>query len=177
VSEPHLSDGPVACPARVLAAWCGELAAIVARLDPTVFARRVPGGGVGEHVRHGLDHLRAVLADAPQGVIDYECRRRGWAVERDPEIAAMELWHCAATFTALSGRDPDRPVWVRQRIHPEAEAVETRSSWGRELVSALSHEIHHAAILRPRLEAAGVALPPGFGVAPGTLAYRATAAT
>jgi len=176
VSDPRATHDAGSCPARTLAAWCGELAAIVARIQPTVFAHRSPGGAIGEHVRHGLDHLLAVIDGAPQGVVDYERRRRGWAGERDPELAAMELWRCAASFTALSGRDLDRPIRVRQRIHPGAEALETTSSWGRELVVALSHEIHHAAILRPRLEAAGVALSPDFGVAPGTIAYRRSVA-
>lgn len=159
-------------PALLLADWCRSLAATIERLSPAAYTRRQDGASIGEHLRHGLDHLGAVIAGAEHGLIDFERRRRGWQGERESALAVAELRAQATALAALAERDPTTPVVVRVIADPQAEPLRLTSTWGRELVAVLSHEIHHAAILRPRLEAAGLELPASFGVAPSTVAFR-----
>ncbi|TVR40975.1 MAG: hypothetical protein EA402_13370 [Planctomycetota bacterium] len=161
---------------KLLAQHCLELAEIIEKIAPQDYVSSNPNGSIGEQVRHGLDHLQALLAGAEAEIIDYEQRRRGWVGERKPALAVSELRQLSHCFHRLSGADPTRSLSVVVQVDPGQEPAQWPSTWGRECVAMLSHEVHHAAMLRPRLEAAGCSLPAHFGIAPSTVAHRSTCA-
>lgn len=169
-AQPAVAGAPPL--AALLATQCRQLATLLGGLNPAVFSARDHGATIGEHVRHGLDHLRAVHRGATSGVVDYEQRRRGWAGERDAAQAMAELAHLATAFDALRAADLLRPVVVRCLVDPGQPAIALASTLARELLFAQSHETHHAAIIARILDGAGLAPPPGFGIAPSTQAFR-----
>lgn len=159
-----------------MALHCRQFAAILEHLSPESYRARPGHSSIGEHVRHGLDHLRAILLRGGAPLIDFENRRRGWEGEQNPALARAEFEHLALVCETLTDFDMAAPVRVRCCIDPHRVPVEVSSTLGRELLFGLSHEIHHGAILRPILEKLAVKLPPGFGIAPSTVAYRETLA-
>jgi hypothetical protein len=51
----------------------------------------------------------------------------------------------------------------------------TGSTYGREFVYSIAHAIHHYALISVMARLTQTELPPGFGVAPSTLAHRKAA--
>jgi hypothetical protein len=157
-----------------MALHCRQFAAILGGLSDEDYRDRPGRSSIGEHVRHGLDHLRAILLRDGGTLIDFEQRRRGWEGEQNPALARAELEHLALVCETLTAFDMATPVRVRCCVDPHQVPVEVASTLGRELLFGLSHEIHHGAILRPILERLALDLPPDFGIAPSTVAYRQT---
>jgi hypothetical protein len=174
-----------------------NVADLVAGLDDATYRdqrnptfRSSPGG----HIRHLLDHVRALIAglDSTDGLICYDRRRRGTDVEnnRDACLTAIgglrgRLSHWlaaageageaaaqAAVLPAPQGRifDPARSVRVEQIVDPGREPILLESNALRELVFVFHHSIHHAALLAARMRSAGFEVPEQFGIAPATLA-------
>jgi len=103
------------------------------------------------------------------GAVDYDSRVRGTSVETDPEAAAVALEQvCDALSACLA--DVDRQVSVCSVTDRDGARVETRSTFGRELVFLQSHTVHHAAMIRAILAAADLEVPAEFGFAPATIA-------
>jgi len=157
-----------------LAESCRERAALLHQISPAVYADRSRGSSVGEHVRHGLDHLHAIINGHASGLVDYDIRRRGWAGESDSTLAIGELDGLATRFDAIPPSELLRPLVVRCCVSPDQPAVELPTTLARELLFALSHETHHAAIISRLFEDHGVAVPAGFGVAASTIIHRAS---
>src|SRR5262245_11704432 len=62
-----------------------ELRSMIERLDDESYAAPAPGrssGGIGGHVRHCLDHVRALLSATRSRLCTYDRRARGTDVER-----------------------------------------------------------------------------------------------
>ncbi len=171
--QPGLAAEP-ATPALAaqLASHCRLLASVVEGLPDAAFADRSAGSSIGEHVRHSLDHLQAIVRGLTDGRVDYECRRRGWAGERDVALANGELHDVAANLSRLTPHDLLRPLLVVCSIDPASPPVVLPSTLARELLFGLSHEVHHAALLVQMLARHGCTAPVGFGVAPSTQAFR-----
>lgn len=158
--------------AITLAKQCRSLSAVLATISPSVYTSHAHGSSIGEHIRHGLDHLKAVLHGLNDGVVDYEQRRRGWAGERDLALALTELAEIAEVCLALRPADLNRPVKVRCVIDAAVPPVELMSNLARELLFVLSHENHHAAILSRILVLHGLQPPADFDLAPSTVSWR-----
>ena len=127
------------------------------------------GASLGGHVRHVLDHVAAIVDAGETGRVDYERRERGTPVERDPERASMEVRRLVEAL-GEDGRPAVSDVEVVFRPRSDAPPVHIRSNEERELAFALSHTIHHCAMMRGILHAHGVGAPERFGYAPSTLA-------
>lgn len=154
---------------------------LYSHLEAEVF-RSTPGG----HVRHLLDHVRALLRglsgettdEASQRMICYDRRARGTAIEHDPDACLAliaELRHELARLLqkeepVFQQSPPQVPLYVEQIVRPGHPAVILESNALRELVFVYHHSIHHAALIAARLRQAGMSVPADFGVAPATLA-------
>lgn len=152
-----------------------ELAGVVESLTPEQFIQpcgeSFANGSIGSHVRHCLDHVRA-LTEASDGCVDYDRRIRGTEIERDPAAALRELRRLQANLGSLNHQSSTEPVRVRVILTRDGEAVDVRSTLGRELAFVLSHTIHHNALVRGMAGVLGAPLPPTFGYAPATLSHR-----
>lgn len=127
----------------------------------------------GPHLRHVMDHHAALLADGADTFLDYDHRARDRRFESDPALALERLHELQLALAALRDRQLNETVSVGLTIGTEGDTFMVgTSSLGRELLFLASHAIHHFALIRPRLEAAGVVLPDSFGKAPDTVRYE-----
>jgi hypothetical protein len=66
------------------------------------------------------------------------------------------------------------PVKVRCEVsYADGLSPVTRSSFGREMVYAIAHAIHHYALISVMARLSGIQLPERFGVAPSTVPHVA----
>jgi hypothetical protein len=151
--------------------------ALVAMLDDVTYRRRLPAAmdaSVGGHYRHALDHFRNLLEADDTGVVDYDRRFRGTAIELDCTAALAETRRLAGLLEDLPPDWPDRALGVRTlAIRGGNAADETRSTAGREAVYCVMHAVHHYALIRIICGLQGCELPATFGVAPSTVAAHA----
>lgn len=127
---------------------------------------------LGSHYRHVLEHVRIPL-DAPLGgTIDYDRRKRDTATERCLTSAQAETRRLIARLEQLDPDTLSAPVWVSQDAGPTWKDQVVRSTLERELVFAMSHCVHHFAIMALLARVQGIDLPACFGVMPSTLDAR-----
>jgi uncharacterized damage-inducible protein DinB len=163
-------------PALALAGCLMELAGLLEAASDLDYRARPEGGvsgSVGAHVRHCLDHVRAVLDAAKGGLLSYDCRERDTAVEDDRTLGIVALRQHSGRLDALADCPADQPMRLEAQVDCSGDAVEVTSSLGRELVFVLQHTIHHQAIVALLLAARGIAIPPRFGYAPSTIRRHA----
>jgi hypothetical protein len=157
--------------ARQLGRLLDDLASIVIGLDvPAYLARPLPGisGSIGEHVRHCLDHIAALVMAPGSTTLSYDHRERGTNVERDPAEALVQILRLRAAANRAGERALDEPVLVESLLSDAGDTVASWSSVGRELAFVASHTIHHQALIAMLLGIQGLSVPERFGYAPST---------
>ena len=148
-----------------------EIGALLMTVPSGVYTARVESGvsgSVGEHVRHCLDHVSALLAADPSTTLSYDRRRRGTAIEQDCAAAQQQILHLKAALGPWTRRSLDEPVRVSSLIDPSGTSIAGWSTFGRELAFVLNHTVHHMATMAAVLALHDVNVPPGFGYAPST---------
>jgi hypothetical protein len=150
--------------------------ALLDALDDETYVKRSSGpfdASVGEHYRHVLEHF-VTLADAlPSRVIDYDARRRDRQMDCRREYAASQTSATIRRFQHLSDEDIDAACEVLYEVgYGQIRQLGMTSTVAREIVFAVSHAVHHFALIRVTCAEFGLELSPSFGVAPSTLAYR-----
>jgi uncharacterized damage-inducible protein DinB len=161
--------------AEALIAVLSQLASVVEALTDEQYTRKPVGvisSGVAGHVRHSLDHVDALLAGLADGEIDYDRRERGTPVEKIREIALGALRERMARLAVAPLPPPDRRLRLRTLLTECDPPVDLGTTAGREFAYALSHTIHHNALVSVIAKTMGVAVPDRLGYAPATLAYR-----
>ena len=146
---------------------------LIAALPVEVYATAPAGrrSGPGPHVRHILDHYRALLdglATATSGGpirVDYEARERDERLERDPDFALATIESLIAGLRSL-GAVPGGTL-----VEVESDGHGGGSTLARELLFLLSHTVHHQALVALLLLPLGVEVDECFGVAPSTLRH------
>jgi hypothetical protein len=158
---------PVAAFGRMLS----EMEMLLIGMDQETYCGRfAPGvsGSIGEHVRHCLDHVSALLTADPAATLSYDHRHRGTAVETEPASAIRHLVECRRVLDTWGGRSLDEPVRVSSLIAASGESVTGWSTLARELAFVMSHTIHHQALIAVLLAIRGHGVPDRFGYAPST---------
>lgn len=166
-----MSDAVLGCAEAV-----GRCLALLDDMDGAALVAR-PGGeaSVGEHLRHGLDHVACFERGLADGCIDYDCR------DRDP-LVETEIERCRARFAEardfLIALDPgmlSQAIDVRQTAAPGAVPTEARSTIARELAFLSGHTLHHLALAALTLRLSGTACDVD-AAAFSTAAHRASQA-
>lgn len=168
-----LGDAGRAVPAA-LAAVLQQLADVLAAMTDGQYVQKPVGvftSSLGGHVRHCLDHCTALLAAVSTGMLDYDDRARGTAIETDRGVALAALHETQAQLAQLAAGALDQPLQLTALLTPAGPRLESASSLGRELVFVLSHTIHHGALIAAMCATLGISVPAGFGYAPATLAH------
>ena len=158
-------------PQGALTRLLDDLAAVVLRASAEVYtAKPLPGvsGSVGQHVRHVLDHVTALVTARPYGSITYDRRERGTPVETDRSAALRAMMRLKPLVTALTDEELDSPVVVSALFERGREPGSARSTFRRELFFVIDHTIHHQALIATLLAIAGEGVPDTFGFAPST---------
>lgn len=165
---------PEASAAAAMLAQCREL---LQDLPAPVYSRAssvLPGGTIGKHLRHLLDHVEAALgATEPDSVIDYDHRERETAVEDSVLVGLGAIDRLRRQLAPLEAAAMGRPVRVRSMLSGDGAEAEHGSTLGRELAFAMHHGLHHQAMIGAICREHGIAVARDFGKAPSTLAYEA----
>jgi hypothetical protein len=151
-----------------------QTAALLGSLTDEQYALKPVGvvpSSIGGHVRHCLDHIDALLRGAGDGLLEYDRRERGTDVERSRTAALEAIRRQERQLLDFPWPNGHRPLRLSVLVSPDAPPTVVVSSLDRELAFALSHTIHHGALIAVMAKLLGVAVPADFGYAPSTLAH------
>jgi uncharacterized damage-inducible protein DinB len=149
-----------------------QLASVIQRLDDRQYTQKPVGvieSSVGGHVRHCLDHVRALLAAVESGHLDYDHRERDTPIESLRPCAIAAIDDMIQALDSLPRFVITRPLSVSVSMSSDQPPVSVLSSVGRELAYVLSHTIHHNAIVNAMVKTLGAWVPERFGYAPSTI--------
>ena len=163
----HAAPAPAA---RALRGQLEGLRAVVSRLPSRLYvaAPSRASGSIGAHVRHCLDHVRALVASGSASEMSYDGRLRGTAVETEPFAAVEEIDRLCLELEDVDASRLGDLVRLRSLAERDGPVVHVQTTIGRELAFVIQHTIHHAAIIAVLLEQVGVSVPDDFGYAPST---------
>jgi hypothetical protein len=158
-------------PFQALSDLLAELGSVVIGLPNDIYRTTLDGavsGSIGEHVRHCLDHVAALLQPTPTGTLSYDHRARGTAVETDPAAALQRIYRLKTALAQWHGRSLDEPIRVASLISLRGDSLISWSTLAREFAFVVSHTIHHQAVIAVLLSLHGYAVPDRFGHSPAT---------
>lgn len=164
--------------AAPLAQIMRELRVLLAALSSDQYSARAgdlfANSTIGGHVRHCLDHARALVDGLRTGIVNYDRRARGTNIETDLTAADAELGCLIASVERLAKLDADDSIGVSVMPTRDGVSITLSSTLARELAFVLSHTIHHNATIRGIALSlgGGGAVPATFGYAPSTLAHQ-----
>lgn len=144
-------------------------ARLISVLDDAVFASAGRSrGSIGGHIRHILEFVQCLLDGFDKGLVDYSARKRDAEIESDRRAALTAISVLSIRLLSLDAFELDSMVRIRSE---NADGVWLCSSLGRELEYLKSHAVHHHALVKERLDASGIRVDDGFGVAASTQRY------
>ena len=136
-------------------------------------AHGASGASIGAHYRHSLEHFKILLEAANETQVDYDQRERDAGLENE-RLFALQVtrdFRHAARF--LSTMPANRPIEARYKIsYAGSGACSAASTVGREIMYAVSHAIHHYALIGLICGMRKIPVPEDFGVAPSTVEYQ-----
>jgi hypothetical protein len=116
-----------------------------------------------------IECLQELEKGYPEGLVNYDLRKRHLVLETDVDFARLQL----ATIGAVLDK-PDKPLVLEATVEGGVQ-VRLASSYDRELHHHLDHMVHHMALIRVGLLALDpILLPESFGVAYATMRSRAS---
>ena len=146
-------------------------------LSADLYTRRVPlafNACIGGHYRHCLDHFTSLLRGLDADEVDYDHRERDARIESQPDFALMLTQQMRSQLERLPLSALDGRVRARCEVsYAHGDAPVTGSTFGREMVYAIAHAIHHYALISVMARLMDAKLPEHFGVAPSTVAHNA----
>lgn len=155
-----------------------ELAQVIAALSDEQYVRNPVGvmpSHIGGHVRHSLDHVRALLTSIRSGRIDYDHRERGTPIESSRWAALRAIQDLIDELRPLRAVAMEAPLTMFMMMTANAQPIELSTTFTREAGYVLSHTIHHNAIIGAMVKTLGGWLSPRFGYAPSTIAHQRNA--
>lgn len=134
----------------------------------------MPGGTVGKHLRHLVDHYEAIarVATAADEVVDYDHRERDVPMENSRDEALRGLSNLRTRVQSMRALPPARLIQVRVMVTGSGHEATLTSSLARELAFATHHGVHHQAMMRAIAGEFGVEAAPDFGKAPSTINHE-----
>ncbi|MFT4606302.1 MAG: putative damage-inducible protein DinB [Rhodothermales bacterium] len=128
--------------------------------------------GIGDHLRHVIEHYQCFLTGFESGAINYDSRKRDRSISSDRVHAATVLRDLKDELLAIDMAD--KAVSVRQDgSDSDADAEPwSQSTIRRELQYLQAHTVHHYALIAFILRLQGREPSPSFGMAPSTLRHR-----
>ena len=124
---------------------------------------------IGQHVRHIIELFQCLESGYPQGIVNYEKRKRDPLIENDKQLALELLQNI---YKNLDKADKELTLQACYDDH-STELVSIPTNYFREVAYNLEHTIHHMALIRVGInEVSSVSLPEEFGVASSTLKHQ-----
>jgi len=167
--EPHLNA------ANPLIVLLHQLSEVIENLTDRQYAMKPVGivdSSIGGHVRHCLDHVSSFLDAVDTGNLNYDHRRRNTSIETSRSAALARVDELIAQLRDLRSDFVDQSCTLQILLSPDEPPISVNTTLGRELAYAVSHTIHHNALIDIMLRILGHAPPAGFGYAPSTIAHE-----
>ena len=121
---------------------------------------------IGEHMRHIIELLGALLDHYDNGYINYDKRKRDIILQSDTKEAIKILEKYCSELDK-----PNKSLYLKHNCFSDSETLET--NYFRELLYNLEHSIHHQALIKVALyKLSHIKITDSFGLAPSTLEYR-----
>jgi VIT1/CCC1 family predicted Fe2+/Mn2+ transporter len=160
---------------QLLAELRNELAAaivLIERLDDAIFTEPSGrNGSIGAHFRHNIELVKALYYGVETGSVDYAARSRDRTIETDRSAAIRAFQSLIERGREFASLDISTPLSVASESVP---GLDIASSFGRELEFAISHTVHHHALIAERLREMCVGIDSMFGVAAATRRFWET---
>lgn len=138
-------------------------------------AREPFRASIGGHFRHVLEHFHCLIEGLPNGVVNYDARRRNPRIENEVSFASIATCDVLRVLKKWSGATLERGCKTVSSVAYQSQAPALLdSNAGRELAYCIAHAIHHFAIIRLICGEAGVEVPKEFGYAPSTLKHQSS---
>jgi hypothetical protein len=148
---------------------------LLSELDDATYcaiAEKPYGSSIGQHYRHVLEHFVSVANALLTGTIDYDHRERNREWETSVATATSATMSLLDVFRALTPEQLRGSCIVRYTVGYYGEPEIFDNSFAREVAYAVSHAVHHFAIIRFVAAAFNIVVPDEFGIAPSTLKHR-----
>lgn len=176
-SETRANPSDVLQAAEKLLGQCADIVGVLSDAQYAKLSEAMPGGSVGKHLRHTLDHYSAIGEAIDGGApVEYDRRVRGGPIETSTRAAMESIASLRAGLEGLAA-ELARPVSVRVMLDGDGACAELHSTVGREVAFATHHAVHHLAMIRVICAEMGVEVGSETGVAPSTVHHeRHTAA-
>ncbi|PIQ60983.1 MAG: hypothetical protein COV99_10300 [Bacteroidetes bacterium CG12_big_fil_rev_8_21_14_0_65_60_17] len=133
--------------------------------------------GVGEHMRHIVEHYQLFLDGLASGRVDYDARKRDDRISSSRSFAIDVMGNLIDDLNAIDSSDAALEIKMAASHAPDSSSPLSNSTILRELQYLQAHTIHHYALIAIILRIQGVEPTPDFGVAPSTLQHRASLVT
>lgn len=149
-----------------------QLGETIRQLTPAAYVQpctSLVNNTIGQHVRHIIELFQCLENGYPNGVVNYESRKRNTFIETDKELALRLLQNIYSNL----GR-PDKQLMLNASYDDHStEPVSIVTNYFREIAYNLEHTIHHMALIRVGInEVSTINLPENFGVASSTVKHR-----
>ncbi len=134
---------------------------------------------IGNHIRHINDHFFALMEGSRIGIIDYNTRNRGSAIETDSNIAIQQVnqildW-IEVSENSHTKDDLNKAIKIISEIDCiQTQSMEFSSNIARELLYLINHTIHHTAHIGLIAKNNGIEIPLDVGMAPCTMTFLRT---
>ncbi|MBW0500532.1 hypothetical protein O181_040247 [Austropuccinia psidii MF-1] len=131
-------------------------------------------GTVGKHLRHLHDHFKILLetSESRTNTLNYDVRRKNNFMENSRQVALNEFETTRNKLiqvldSRIQNLNQDQKLNL---ISVTPAKMKFQTSFNRELWFAISHAIHHFALIRAIVtRELSLKLPQSFGVAPNTI--------
>lgn len=156
----------------------GQIKKVLDHIEPVAYSKSLEvfnGSTLGQHFRHIFDFYHSIFKGWQHGVIDYAQRERNPLIEISPDEASLAF---NTVIESLDMIDEKLQVTVHADFSniPLEYRPLLQSTYGRELMFAHDHAIHHLALIKIGLKTEFPQIPieQNLGVAPSTLRYKET---
>jgi hypothetical protein len=125
---------------------------------------------IGQHTRHIIEFFQTLNQGYPNGIVNYDKRKRDHLLETNRDLALEEL----STILENIGK-ADKDILLISSYPDETLSKQdtVKSTYYREIMFNLEHTIHHMALIRIGIhESTSMFVPAEFGVAPATTQHR-----
>jgi len=127
------------------------------------------GATIGQHVRHIIELFICLDNGYNNGVINYDKRKRDYAIETNKDLANNLL---KSIYLTLDKQNKDLLLETAFDDH-SSESIAINTNYYREIAYNLEHTVHHMALIRVGItEVSNIEVPNSFGVASSTIKYR-----
>lgn len=150
---------------------CEEL---LNRLDNAGYTASMDhSSSIGRHMRHILERFQSFFQGLPKQHIDYDARKRDSAIELSLESANVALASVLRRLDWLAvSTDQFQTLTVSETVHHQGFAVRVQSTVEREMMSLVTHSVHHLAIIALLAKGIGHNVDQSFGKAPSTVLFE-----